>query len=458
MRTFFAALLAASRQIQQLARAGGSAAPFSLCRSIPDGSAKRGHHMKRQLQPSCFLRLRHSPHALLTTMPVLTGTGITRTGGSAPSRDTGAKTASPSRGCWGNWGNQTKELNMKNIAIAAFAVFAIAGGGANAADIYHQGGSTKDAPYTPDTRSSNHTGWSARAFIGYAMGERDIESEAKAFENCTIVEKLPTDPLLREAKIKEIEKIVAEGNKDGIFATTSNDGVLSKTIVPIIGAFFNTSDNDDFNSFVFGGGVEHLWHMGQFGMSLGVDVTAYADAESKTEFSKVPTFFAKGTLTNPADNLPGGLDGKTPITVSGYASVDRQIDIDLVGKLYFFPSPDLAFFGKAGPSFAKAKVKGGVFIDGGGADESLEYENDDWSIGYVVGLGVTKWWDPNFSTTLEGDYKAHSFNADGSKSVDLKHGCCVREVGHGNETIDAAAGTDVDDNVWTVKLGGAYHF
>lgn len=339
---------------------------------------------------------------------------------------------------------------MKRIAIVAFATLAMAGG-ASAADIYNQGGgSLKDGP-APYSERSDHTGWALRGFVGYASGERDIKSEANAFLNCTNAYELSEDPVTREAELKEIEAFVKEANDHGVLASASNDGTLAKIVIPILGAFFNNSDNDDFNSFVFGGEVEHLWHRGQFGLGLAVGVTAYADADSETTFANVPTFFERGTLTNPANGENNGFDGPTGLTVSGFASVERQFDVDLVVKLYYFPAPDLAFHIKAGPSIAKAKVKGGVSIDG--TDASLEYENDDVSIGYVVGAGVTKWWDPNWSTTAEVDLKGHSFSANGKKSVDLGDSYCCDQV-----SLDAAGGTDVDDNVWTVKLGAAYHW
>lgn len=344
---------------------------------------------------------------------------------------------------------------MKRIAIIAFALFAalFAGaGGANAADIYHQGGgSLKDGP-APYSERSDHTGWALRGFIGYAMGDRDIKSEANAFLNCRNAYELSEDPEDREQELKDIEMFVADANKAGVFASASNDGTVANIVVPILGAFFNNSDSDDFNSLVFGGEIEHLWHRGQFGFGLAAGVTAYGDAESKTTFAKVPTFFERGTATNPDDGANHGQNGETGLTVSGFASVDRQFDIDLVAKLYYFPTPDLAFHVKAGPSFAKAKVKGGVSVDG--TDASLEYENDDFSIGYVVGAGVTKWWSPVLSSTLEVDYKAHSFDANGKKSESLGEVHCFCD----DLTVDAAGSTDVDDSVWTIKAATAYHF
>lgn len=64
---------------------------------------------------------------------------------------------------------------MKNIAIVAFAFLAVAGGGANAADIYNQGGSTKDAPSTFDAPTTvNWTGFYIGGSIGYGNANHDL--------------------------------------------------------------------------------------------------------------------------------------------------------------------------------------------------------------------------------------------------------------------------------------------
>lgn len=340
-----------------------------------------------------------------------------------------------------------RKLLLLSTATAAI----LAGTQARAADIYHQDGGLKDGGYSAGP-SGSHTGWAIRGFVGYATGDRDIDSDAHAFLNCTNAYDLTgLNEVDRAEAIKDIEANVAELNKYGVFATNTTDGTLGKVVLPLLGAFFNNSDTDDFNSFVFGGEVEHLWHSGQWGIGLALGVTVYGDAESKTSFAKLPTFFERGTLSNPNDGANHGQNGETGLTVSGYASVDREFDIDPVLKLYYFAGPDLAFHLKAGPSFARAKVKGGVSVDG--TDVGLAYEKDDTSIGVVLGGGVTKWWSQSVSTTIEGDWKKHNFNANGSHSESLGDNCYCDDV-----TVDAKANTDVEDSVWTIKGGVAYHW
>jgi len=331
------------------------------------------------------------------------------------------------------------------IALGACAIFASP---AKAADVYTSGG-MKDAPELSSASGVNHSGFAVRAFIGYAWGNRDVDTSARAFLNCVNAYEVETDPELRAKQLDEISGALAEYKAAGIFASNEETATAGRFIVPLIGALFSNSGSDEFGGLVFGGEVEHLWHRGQFGLGLAAGVTFYGDAETKTSFAGAPTTFAPGTVFTAM--IPQAVGEETGLTVSGFTTVDRDFDIDFTLKGYWFAAQDTAFYLKAGPSIARASIKSSIGIDGTSA--GMSYSDSDTAIGYVVGLGVIHWINPNLSVSLDGDFKQHSFSAEGSKNVKLGEGYCCDSY-----EVQAKGKTDVDDSVFAIKASAAYHF
>jgi opacity protein-like surface antigen len=140
------------------------------------------------------------------------------------------------------------------------------------------------------------------------------------------------------------------------------------------------------------------------------------------------------------------------VTVSGYVDMERQFDIDLVLKAGVLVAPRTLVYGIAGPSFAKGTVKAGVGIDGH-PDLRLDYEDDQWSAGWVLGGGVQHYFADDWSFNIQGDYRRHEFDA--SESIDET----IVAIGDHDELYGKASSrSDVEDSIWSIKAGVAHHW
>lgn len=283
---------------------------------------------------------------------------------------------------------------MKHLGLAAGLAALLSSGAAMGADI---NGSLKDtvADYTPS--SINRSGFYINGAIGWATTDRNIRGRI-AGEKYEAIEVLPEGDEAVRAMADEIaaDPVFTEGNL---------------LVDHIMG--FGGSENVD--SFVFGGGVSYLFHMPstRFAVELGLDVTGYANNETKLSFTGIST------------DYPGTDDEKpSEDTTSGSVKFRRDFDIDLVLKGHFFLTDRWSIYGGGGLSYARASIKGGhsntnEYTQGDDLDPIYvnSYDDKEGSFGYVLAAGTKIWINDKISLDLDYNYKNHKFDFGGSSSA-----------------------------------------
>lgn len=359
---------------------------------------------------------------------------------------------------------------MKKFAYSVSVLALLASGSAKAADIY--GGSTKDGPIEASIPASR-SGFYVTGVLGYAWGDRDISQsitrEAGFYKDI----KAPVaddydennDGTLSEAEQKEFDEDTARHTKfiDAVLEKapgSSYDG--SMLSIPLLGDVLSNAGNDDFNSFVYGAELSYLFHPGgRFAFEPAVGITFYADGESSIGHKN-----AFGTSTGPlfpgepvpADVLNGAL-GQT-----GYASAEREMDIDLLLRGYYFMNDRFALSLAGGVSIATANVcavnsSDAVALLAGNAAAQSAVANafntskcdDDTSIGPMIEGGFKWWASDRIAIVGRVDAKLHEFeaNADSFHKVQLGE---IRDhpVGIYGKSDN---NVDVEDVLWTAKVG-----
>lgn len=342
---------------------------------------------------------------------------------------------------------------MRIFTIAAAVLAAAVASDARAADL---GGSLKDRPATYDA-PRDPGGFAIRVFLGYSTIDREYkqnnsgeiglnhtpkcqdETEAPAIESSEGGE-TPSCEEVGKGATEFADKLNAHGIDASWNGTTFN--------LPILRVLSAVAGDEDLSSLSGGAEAEYMVYQGRFAFGLAVGMTFYGNADSTLKYSGAPISLGAGALFS-----PHGMDAEdyeTDATASGFVKAERQYDIDVKFKAGFEPVDDWLFYGFVGPSFAKAKVGGGVGIDG--TDLAMTYEDDDTAIGLVVGGGIQHRFDAQWSFNIEADWKKHKFGADKQISETLP-------LGDDSELYASAkSASSIEDSVWTIKAGVAHHW
>lgn len=307
---------------------------------------------------------------------------------------------------------------MKRIAIIAFATLA-AVGGANAADIYNQGGSTKDAPGD----SSAPAIWSGIAItgmIGYANrdidGGRTINGEAGFYR---------TD----------------KNGPDRKTTCTSQNHAGAANYQDRCGTDFNVDDTDeparyelpllltdfakdgDFSSDGIQGGVELGFRRQMGGWVPEVAIGLNIDGNSKTSQS----YDTVHALTlDPA----GAFGGPYPIDPAdaallgrGSLSIEKEGDVYAVARLgHVFGDDQRVLVGVgAGVVAGRFNIKGAHAFDGDTAGTfSTQYDETETAIGYALEAYARYKMARNVDFGLLGQWKDFgNVSASGNASKDF---------------------------------------
>jgi opacity protein-like surface antigen len=331
------------------------------------------------------------------------------------------------------------------------------GAQANAADLR---GSLKDSAYaTEPVAKRDLGGFGIRVFMGYSWGDRDITQT----NNGEIGIRATPECRDEETEVKasgkngdhgggrscehvneKLTEFVDHLNENGVDA--SWNGTTFE--LPLLRALSGIVGSEDISTLSGGVEAEYLVHSGALVWGVVGGVTLYADADSRTNYAGAPITLGGGALISPHGSPQVG--AATGLTASGFVEVDRSVDVDLALKVGTMVNENTLLYAIAGPSFARGKVRGGVGIDGTGL--AMEYEDDQWSIGYVIGAGVQHYFGNGWSANAQVDYKAHEFDA--SKSIDTT----IASFGDAEIYGKASSKSEAEDAIWTVKAGIARHW
>jgi opacity protein-like surface antigen len=331
------------------------------------------------------------------------------------------------------------------------------GAQANAADLR---GSLKDTAYAAEPVARRDLGgFGIRVFMGYSWGDRDVsqtnngEIGIRATPECESEE--TEKPSIQSEgydggrsceDVNEYKTKLADAfNENGVDA--SWNGTTFE--LPLLRALSGIVGSEDINTLSGGVEAEYLVHSGALVWGVVGGLTLYADADSRTNYAGAPITLGGGALISPhgSPQVGAAIPG---LTASGFVEVERSVDVDLALKVGTMVNENTLLYAIAGPSFARGKVRGGVGIDGTGL--AMEYEDDQWSIGYVIGAGVQHYFGNGWSANAQVDYKAHEFDA--SKSIDT-----TIASGHGIDVYGKASSkSEAEDSIWTVKAGIARHW
>jgi opacity protein-like surface antigen len=329
-------------------------------------------------------------------------------------------------------------------------------GTANAADLR---GSIKDTAYATEPAARRDLGgFGIRVFMGYSWGDRDVsqrnsgEIGLRATPECESEEsEKPAVQSIGRGGGKSCEQIdeklseaVDHLNENGVDA--SWDGTTFE--LPLLRALSGIVGSEDISTLSGGVEAEYLVHSGAIVWGVVGGITLYADADSRTNYTGAPITLGGGALISPHGSPQVGAN--TGLTASGFVEVERDLDIDLALKIGTMVNSNTLIYAIAGPSFAKGKIRGGVGIDGTGL--AMEYEDDQWSVGYIVGAGVQHYFGDGWSANAQIDYKAHEFDA--SKSIDTS----IASLGNAEIYGKASSKSEAEDAIWTVKAGIARHW
>lgn len=370
---------------------------------------------------------------------------------------------------------------MTKFAISALALL-VAGAisPAMSADVYDAAGGLKDGG--PAIAAKGRGGVYLSGFVGYSWGDRDIRAKTNREVGLYAEMEPPVEPVegdyetteayeAARAQYAEDKAKYDECLEEMLLAAGPDAGVDGATLsVPLLGDLLSNAGGGDVDGFVYGAELSRLWHNGgALGFEAALGVTAYSNGDSGIAWTG-----AHGVLTHPsayAGEPVAPLDPSGALGQTGFASVDRQFDIDLVGRLYGFVNPRLALFAGGGVSIAKAQICAASSTDGvalleGGPLHSFAAGafnhsgcDDDWSIGPVGQVGFRWWASDRLAITGMVDVKSHEFEgkAGGSAKIGeaLDGNCCnISEVG-----IDGKSDTriEVEDVLWAAKVGVSYN-
>jgi opacity protein-like surface antigen len=344
------------------------------------------------------------------------------------------------------------------LAIALLA--ALAAGPAFAADVYHHDGGLKDdSPGYSGERRADHSGLYITGDLGIASGDRST-----TVRNNRAIDLDVTDPaytaVLDGADGSAPNGVISDAEREAASAFLDTFNVPHTITedslnIPLIADRLGIGNDSDFDATAFGAELSYLWQLPgrRLGLELGVGATFYQNSETGIAYTGQNGAFVGGTAA--ADAAVGGVPlctgigtcaGDPSIPQSGFAKVERNFDIDLIGRLHYFVTRDLSLSGGGGISFARADISGGTFDDTGAfGGLNTRFSGDESSIGYVLNAGVNWWVADYIRLSAEYSFKHHEFSGGGSAADNLNLAPGVDLNGSANTKVD------VEDDIHAIK-------
>ncbi len=331
---------------------------------------------------------------------------------------------------------------MKQIITGLVALVALTGAAA-AADTYaSQRGSTKDAPV--DTTTFDPSGVYFGGFVGHATIDRSIRRDVQRELGLDVT--IPQNATQQD--IDDLAKLLSDnGVRSGGSQTPGGNFTI-----PLAGDLLTGATQDDLSTVVFGAEALYLRKLGSIGVSVGGGVTFYGDSDTRSNYSGVVGSNALGTVICPAVNTPAGCSNPSVLQgQSGFVSVERDFDVDLIARLHWFATDRFAINAGAGVSFARANIKAGNFADVGSVGGAINahlpglnttIDEDDTSIAPVFTVGADYWATDRLKLGLAYEYKNHEFDAKGSNSASAPNVYATS-----NDSVK------IEDDTHIVKLG-----
>lgn len=243
--------------------------------------------------------------------------------------------------------------------------------------------------------------------------------------------------------------------------------------IPLAADRTRVRGDTDIDSPFFGVGASYL-HKRQdssWGFEIGLDAIFYTDAESSLSHSGAVGNFTGGTAlanvsisgdgqTFNCTNMATCAGDPSPFPQSGFVTIEREMDLDLVPEIHWFLGPQFSVAVGVGPSLAKASANGHNSTDAitaPGRQFATSVDDEDWSLGLAAKASINYYASNRFRITAFGGAKWHEFEFDGASNF--------REPIGGNPNFTATGSArdkiTADDELWMVgiraaiKLGGA---
>lgn len=349
------------------------------------------------------------------------------------------------------------KLKLAIALLAAFAAFEGTGGApAFAADVFHPGGMKDDGPAPERAARSDHSGFYITGDLGVANGNRSVSRTNDRGVDLDITEPAYSAVLdaNHDGTVSDDERAAASAALDtvNIPHTISADSIN----IPLIADRLGIGADADFSATVFGGELSYLYQVNRrIGFEVGVGVTFYGNSDSSFSYTDASGKYVGGTAladanfggTNVCDVLATCAGDTSHFPQSGFVNVERNYDIDLIGRLHYFLNDRISVSAGGGISFARANISGGTVDDTGivsGLDTA--FSKDDYSIGYVVNAGLNYWILDYVRLSAEYSYKHHNFSADSSAADSVNLGTPGVDLnGHAHDRVN------VEDDVHAIK-------
>jgi len=336
---------------------------------------------------------------------------------------------------------------MRILSTSAIALIAAAGfsGSALAADVLDREYDEKYA--APQGTTVDHSGFYIGGTIGMAYGDRTIRQDIRTQKDCLYEGDVDGAP----EEDNTPDGVSCDDDAD-LFAFASEGDAFPPILGPqVYNDLLRLTNSDDWNALTFGGEISYLYHIpsSRFGFEPVLSAVFYADNET--------TYDIDGSgIIQPGGNVFGGIygdvgDENSQFTHSGTAAFEREHDIDLILRGHYFVNQDFSIYAQGGASWAKAKFSTAhtTGYDVGGKAEGVfdgAINQDDTSLGYVIGGGFQYWIAPRVTFGVDYTYKHHEFDFDGGNSTDsaYKNGTQLYRYGVSDDI-------SVDEDIHAIK-------
>jgi opacity protein-like surface antigen len=292
---------------------------------------------------------------------------------------------------------------------------------ANATDIFDK---RNDAFADPaPVQGTAVGGFYIRGDLGIAQGDRTTERTITRDLNG----ELTVDPLVWGPTAPDD---VADALNDAN-VPFSRDG--NNFLIPLIADQLGYGDDQSWDSMVFGGELAYLYAIpnSRFGVEIAAGATFYDEDDSTTSTGHMNAAGRYLGGTAASDFVAGastcadfGTCAGDPshFTQSGFASVHRDYDIDLLLRGHLFAAPNLSIYVGAGPSWARANIAGVNAPDIGQIPAPIDgfyptaFNDTESSLGYVLNAGLLFWATDRITIGVDYTYKNHDFDTSASNS------------------------------------------
>lgn len=304
------------------------------------------------------------------------------------------------------------------------------------------GGSSKD---TPDYGSPVHnvSGLYVSGTVGVANGDRDV-SRTISRDIGLEIDTTGIDP-------QDVQDAHDDLQAVGIPSTINADNLT----IPLIADKLSGNGSDDIDGMVYGAEVSYLYQFPgrRFGLEVGLGATFYDDADSANVHVGEVGTYTGGTAASDF-NFGGGLDCTAINTCagdpsfysqSGFIAFGRDYDIDLIARVHYFITEQLAVNVGGGVSWAQANVSGASVVDSTYTGLNTRFDEDVSSVGFVLTAGLNYWVTDRIVVGAAYEYKPHSFDVDASATDTFALGPDARLIGNAHDSAE------IEDKIHAIK-------